>query len=214
MNEDFPEAVELGEKQTSPSAPGPGNMAALKRKYTIEEKRQILEMYDQLPRMSQRKAAKRLNITPSTLWTIIHNRACIAKGEVVVKREKKKWVHCGRSPRLEANIWKWIDQARFSGMPVTDLAIHRKSMEIAARMGILSFRPSPRWYSGFKKREPIVRERYRIYPEPVQDQLESHSAPCSSSPPADLRETSVHQSPKECAPVSDPDQDEELKMKS
>ncbi|XP_053336622.1 uncharacterized protein LOC128509077 [Clarias gariepinus] len=210
MDENFPEVVELGEKQTSPSAPGPGNMAALKRKYTIEEKRQILELYDQLPRMSQRKAAKRLNITPSTLWTIIHNRAGIVKGEII-KRERKKYFHYGRSPRLEANIWKWIDQAKLNGTPVTDLMIHRKSMEIAARMGILSFRPSPRWYSGFKKREPVVRERYHIYPESVLD----HTAPCSSPPPDDPRETSDHQTPKECVPVSDSEQEEEEeKMKS
>lgn len=97
---------------------------------------------------------------------------------------------CGRSPRLEANIWKWIDQMRLDGIPITDLMIHRKSMDIAARMGIVSFRPSPKWYNGFKRREAIVRQRYRIYPEIEPDnqpeQLESHRAPCSAPPPADV----------------------------
>ncbi|XP_053084824.1 major centromere autoantigen B [Pangasianodon hypophthalmus] len=195
-------------------------MAALKRRFTIDDKRRILELYDQLPRMSQRKAAKRLNIAPSMLWTILHNRNCIIKGEII-KRKKNKWVGCGRSPRLEANIWKWIDQCRQSGTPVTDLMIHRKSMDIAARMGIVSFRPSPRWYCGFKKREALVRERYRIYPEVdlnnQPDQLGSPNAPCSASPPADAeppQEHSMHETRAESVTVSEPEQDEQLPVQS
>lgn len=195
-------------------------MAALKRRFTIDDKRRILELYDQLPRMSQRKAAKRLNIAPSMLWTILHNRNCIIKGEII-KREKNKWVGCGRSPRLEANIWKWIDHCRQSGAPVTDLMIHRKSMDIAARMGIVSFRPSPRWYSGFKKREALVRERYRIYPEldlnNHPDQLGSPNVPCSASPPADVetpQEHSVHETQEENVTVREPEQDKQLPVQS
>ncbi|KAF7687405.1 uncharacterized protein LOC124380435 [Silurus meridionalis] len=165
-----------------------GNTSSGKRRFTIEDKRRILELYDQLPRMSQRKAAKKLNVAPTMLWTLIHNRSCVLKGEKI-NREKNRWVGYGRSPRLEANIWKWIDQMSLEGTPITDLMVHRKSMEIAARMGITSFRPSPRWYSGFKKREAIVRERYRVYPEVdldhQPDEAGSHDviAPCSVSPP-------------------------------
>lgn len=188
-------------------------MASLKRRFTIDDKRRILELYDQLPRMSQRKAAKRLNVGPSLLWTILRNRHCIVKGECV-KREKNKWVGCGRSPKLEANIWKWIDHERLSGRPVTDLMIHRKAMEIASRMGLVSFRPSPRWYCGFKKREALVRERYRVYPEVElsvgPDQLVSPSALCSASPPADTetaREPSVQETPADSGAVSEPERD-------
>lgn len=199
---------------------GLGNMAAMKRKFTIDDKRRLLELYDQLPRMSQRKAAKRLNIGASMLCTILRNRNCIIKGEII-KREKNKWVGCGRSPKLEANIWKWIDQESLNGAPVTDLMIHRKSMEIAARMGLVSFRPSPRWYNGFKKREALVRERYRIYPEVnlnnEPDQLESSNAPCSASPPADTeppQEYCEHETQDESVTVSEPEQDEQLPVQS
>lgn len=195
-------------------------MAALKRRFTIDDKRRILELYDQLPRMSQRKAAKRLNIGASMLCTILRNRSCIIKGENI-KREKNKWVGCGRSPKLEANIWRWIDQESQIGTPVSDLMIHRKSMEIAARMGLVSFRPSPRWYNGFKKREALVRERYRIYPEVnldnVPDRLESHSAPCSASPPTDAetnQEPSVPETQDGSVTVSEPEQDEQLPVQS
>lgn len=184
-------------------------MAAMKRKFTLDDKRRILELYDQLPKMSQRKAAKRLNVCPSMLWTILRNRNCIIKGEII-KREKNKWVGCGRSPRLEANIWKWLDHERLNGTVVTDLMIHRKSMDIAARMGLVSFRPSPRWYNGFKKREPLVRERYRIYPEVDLNNKPSLDAPCSVFPPANTKEHSVQETQEESVTVSEPDQDEPL----
>lgn len=194
-------------------------MAALKRRFTIEDKRQILELYDQLPRMSQRKAAKRLNIAPSMLWTILHNRNCIIKGENI-KREKNKWAGCGRSPKLEANIWKWIDHSRRNGVHVTDLMIHRKSMDIAARMGIVSFRPSPRWYSSFKKREAVVRARYHIYPEVdvnnQPDELSSPTMPCSASP-ADAQtpqEHGTYEPQEESVPVIQPEQEKLLPVQS
>ncbi|XP_058230761.1 uncharacterized protein LOC131343245 [Hemibagrus wyckioides] len=180
-------------------------MAAMKRRFTIDDKRRILELYDQLPRMSQRKAAKRLNVTPSMLWTIIHNRNCIIKGEII-KRERNKWLGCGRSPRLEANIWKWIDHMRLAGTPITDLMIHRKSMDIAARMGIVSFRPSPRWYSGFKKREAIVRERYRIYP--AVDQPEQ----LGPSPRADVETPQEHSTPETQEESTTPNETEHNKQ--
>ncbi|XP_026994160.1 uncharacterized protein LOC113637623 [Tachysurus fulvidraco] len=196
-------------------------MAANKRRFTIEDKRRILELYDQLPLMSQRKAAKRLNVTPSMLWNIIHNRNCIIKGEII-KREKNKWLGCGRSPRLEANIWKWIDQLQQNGTPVTDLMIHRKALDIAGRMGIVRFRPSPRWYSGFKKREAIVRERYRIYPASdhnnlPDEQLGSQNKPVSASPNAGVeppREHSTHDTEGKSATVNETEQNKPLQAQN
>ncbi|KAL7839672.1 hypothetical protein SRHO_G00263300 [Serrasalmus rhombeus] len=132
-------------------------MAAPRRKFTMEEKRRLLEMYDQLPRMSQKKAASRLNITQSLLWTLLRNRSLIMRGD--------QHVRCGKVPRLEAALWRWIDVSRRQGDPVTDLMIHRKAMDLAVRMGVMNFRASPTWYSGFKRREGTVRTRYHIYPD-------------------------------------------------
>ncbi|XP_036453748.1 uncharacterized protein LOC118826844 [Colossoma macropomum] len=132
-------------------------MAAPRRKFTMDDKRRLLEMYDQLPRMSQKKAASRLNITQSLLWTLLRNRSLIMRGD--------QHVRCGKVPRLEAALWRWIDVSRRQGAPVTDLMIHRKAMDLAVRMGVMHFRASPTWYSGFKRRESTVRERYHIYPD-------------------------------------------------
>lgn len=189
-------------------------MATQKRKYSVEDKRQILELYDELPKMTQRNAARLLNICPSMLCTILRNRNGITKGETI-KRERTKWVGLGRSSKLEAHIWKWIDQERLNGTTITDLMIHHKSMDIAARMGLVSFRPSPRWYIAFTKREAIVRARYHIYPElhvknePAQ--LPSPDALFSASPHADVETHQKHsrqETQGESVRVSEPEQHE------
>lgn len=127
----------------------------VRRKYSIEDKRRLLEMYDRLPSMSQKKAAMRLNITQSVLWTILRNRNIIMRGE-------PHHVRCGKVPRLEAALWRWIDAMRRRGAPPSDLMIHRRAMELAARMGLPQFRASPNWYRGFKRREKTVRELYHV----------------------------------------------------
>ncbi|TSM85931.1 hypothetical protein Baya_8139 [Bagarius yarrelli] len=143
------------------------------------------------------------------LWSLIHNRNGVIKGEKI-KRDKSRWIGCGRSPRLEANIWKWIDRMRREGTAINDLMIHRTSIVIAAQMGLVNFRPSPRWYSGFKKREAVVRERYSIYPNlDVKHQPElrvSQHTRCSASRAADAdaespQEHSTQETQRETATV-------------
>ncbi|KAI4876538.1 hypothetical protein NFI96_002226 [Prochilodus magdalenae] len=112
-------------------------------------------MYDQLPRMSQKKAASRLNIPQTLLWTLLRNRSLVMSGDQNVR--------CGKVPSLEAALWRWIDVSKRQGVPVSDLMIHRKAMDLAARMGVSHFRASPTWYSGFKRRESAVREKYHIH---------------------------------------------------
>ncbi|XP_007253933.3 uncharacterized protein LOC103035564 [Astyanax mexicanus] len=136
----------------------------VRRKYSIEDKRRLLEMYDRLPNMSQKKAAMRLNITQSVLWTILRNRNIIMRGE-------PHHVRCGKVPRLEAALWRWIDAMRRRGAAPSDLLIHRRAMELAARMGLTQFRASPNWYRGFKRREKTVRELYHVQLE-EQNQTE------------------------------------------
>ncbi|XP_066513049.1 major centromere autoantigen B-like [Hoplias malabaricus] len=141
-------------------------MAAPRRKWTLEDKRRLLEMYDRLPRMTKIKAADRLNVTPSLLCKLLRNRSLITRGDLQV--------HYNKTPRLEAALWLWIDECSRHGSPASDIMIHRKAIDLAARMGVTQFRASPTWYRGFKRRERVVRKRYHIYP----DHTES-SKPCN-----------------------------------
>ncbi|XP_062874385.1 uncharacterized protein LOC134335723 [Trichomycterus rosablanca] len=181
-------------------------MTGIKRRFSIDDKRRLLELYDQLPAMSQRKAAATLNVAPSLLWTCLHNRNTIMKGEVLPR--KKAPPRCCKFPRLEAALWKWIDHCTLSGDPINDLMIHRRAVALAARMGLTRFRASPNWYSGFKTREAVVRERYRIYPEadpnhqPKPDTNGAGSVSPAPTPTSDPDSQCVQETPDEASTPS------------
>lgn len=148
-------------------------MATRRKNFTLEEKRNLLKLYDQLPRMSQKMAAKRLNVAQSVLCTLLRDRNYITRGDPHAR--------IGKVSRLEAALWRWIDACQSKNAPPSDLLIHKKAMELAGRMGVSQFRASPRWYIGFKRRERAVRERYHVFPDTEGSKTSTEALPLAEA---------------------------------
>ncbi|XP_016096340.1 uncharacterized protein [Sinocyclocheilus grahami] len=123
------------------------------RKYfrrSIEERKRILEKYDQLPPMSQRAAACLLNISGPLL--------CIWLRKRNIKNTKSK------TPRvtLEAALWRWIDTSRENGIAVDDSTIRKKATLVATEMGLCHFSASTEWLARFKTRETVIRKMFQV----------------------------------------------------
>ncbi|XP_073695459.1 uncharacterized protein [Garra rufa] len=131
------------------------------RKYfrrSVQEKKRILEKYDQLPPMSQRAAARLLNISGPLLCTWLRKRN--------IKNAKSnlpKTVFPSRkTPRVEAALWKWIDTSLQNGITVDDSTIRKKATRVASEMGLCNFRASTEWLTRFKTREAVIREMFQV----------------------------------------------------
>ncbi|XP_076853808.1 uncharacterized protein LOC143509209 [Brachyhypopomus gauderio] len=142
-------------------------MAAPRRKYTVEEKRALLEMYDRLPRMDQKSAARRLNVSQPFLSRLLRSRNCVLSNRSAPR--VNSGVIWGETSGLESALWRWVDVSERSGTPVTVDMIRRKARELSLRMGLVDFRPSPAWSDGFRKRV-AVSQGCRVCPEDTDGQ--------------------------------------------
>ena len=71
----------------------------------MNEKRNLLEAFDKLPKMSQRDAAAKLGIHQPTLWNLIKQRETVMKANDGDRKRRRP----GKAPAVEAALVKWID---------------------------------------------------------------------------------------------------------
>ncbi|KAL0192913.1 hypothetical protein M9458_011209, partial [Cirrhinus mrigala] len=165
------------------------NMAT--RKYirrSIQEKKRILEKYDQLPPMSQRAAARLLNISGPLLCTWLRNRN--------IKNAKsnlpKTAFPSRKTPRVEAALWKWIDTSRENGITVDDSTIRKKATQMATEMGLCNFRASTEWLTRFQTREAVIREMFQIDQKKGDSSEEPKSDNKATRPKTNLTARKTH----------------------
>ncbi|XP_067261599.1 uncharacterized protein [Chanodichthys erythropterus] len=137
------------------------------RKYvrrSIQEKKRLLEKYDQLPPMSHSAAARLLNVSGSllTFWLRKRNmKTAKSKLPRIVFPSRK-------TPRVEAALWKWVDTCLENGITVNDLIIRKKAIQVAKEMGLHNFRASTEWLTRFKTREGVIRQMFDRKDAPVE----------------------------------------------
>ncbi|KAI7812460.1 uncharacterized protein LOC130564337 [Triplophysa rosa] len=129
-------------------------MATGKRlRTTFKERELLLQRYDQFPPMSQRAAARLLNISPSLLCVWLRHRK-LTKATTVSAPKKTELV--------EAALWGWMDSSREKGIIPPELMIRSKAHELARTMDFPDFRADKAWFRRFINRERIIRKRFKL----------------------------------------------------
>lgn len=129
-------------------------MATGKRlRTTFKERELLLQRYDQFPPMSQRAAARLLNISPSLLCVWLRHRK-LRKPTTVPAPKKTELV--------EAALWGWMDSSREKGIIPPELMIRSKAHELARTMGFPNFSADKAWFRRFVHRERIIRKRFKL----------------------------------------------------
>ncbi|XP_067127946.1 tigger transposable element-derived protein 4-like [Centruroides vittatus] len=129
----------------------------VKRKdLSVKEKQEILQRYDKLPEMSQRKAAGQLQISQPLLCKILKNRASIEmlaqKNENVIRKRNRT----GKDRQVESALKNWFSNIREKDVPINGPLMRQKAEELAKEMGKDDFVATDGWFSRWKKRENIV----------------------------------------------------------
>ncbi|XP_052411401.1 uncharacterized protein LOC127957077 [Carassius gibelio] len=133
------------------------------RKYcrrSIQERKRILDKYDQLPPMSQSAAARLLNISSQLLFIWLRRRNIKnAKANLPMTVFPTR-----KTPRvkLEDALWRWIDTSRENGITVDDSTIRKKATLMATEMGLCNFRATTEWLTIFKTRETVIRKMFQV----------------------------------------------------
>lgn len=98
--------------------------------------------------------AKRLEMAPSTIQTILKNREHIETSSVTISCKRKK-VKCSKYEDIETILMEWIQDARHANIPLNGPIVQAKAKEIAQLLGV-EFSASNGWLDRFKKRNGLV----------------------------------------------------------
>lgn len=122
-----------------------------RRDLSITEKQRILGEFDKLPKLPQREAAFRLNISQASLSRLLKNRSTI-EGQQKSDRKRRRF---GKDPVVETAVIRWITNAKEKNAPLSGPLVKEKAEEFALKLGKEDFKATDGWFSRLKKREGL-----------------------------------------------------------
>jgi hypothetical protein len=126
---------------------------------TVKEKVAILERYDKLPQMSQRKAALQLKISQPLLCTILKKRGVIERSVKLNENLNCMRNRSGKDGQVESALKLWFTNVREQDARVDGPLMRQKAEELAKKMGKDDFVATEGWFHRWKKRENIIYKR-------------------------------------------------------
>ena len=126
---------------------------------SIEEKREIISKYDNLPKMSTDSAARMLKIPRSTLRCILSKREAI----MTAPKSEIKRNRVGKYPIVEDALMKWFDTVKETNANITNKILRVKAEELAKKLGHHEFKASRGWLWHLLKRRDISRKKQHVH---------------------------------------------------
>ena len=138
-------------------------MKRRKRGLTIQRKKEIIEIVDNAPpRKKRREIAEEQGIPPTTLSSILKNRAKIVKQfQEELIEPKRKRLRKANHADIEEALLEWY-RHRLSNEIVTGPVLLKKAEELARGLGKDDFTCTGGWVERFKARHGISFKRVRI----------------------------------------------------
>lgn len=134
--------------------------AIKKRKdLSLKEKRDILECYDKLPKMSQRNAAVHLKISQPVLCKILKNRLHIESLALKNENMDRKRTRSGKNTEVDSALKTWFNNVRERKDTINGPLVRQKAEELAKILGKEDFMATDGWLQRWKKRENIEYKR-------------------------------------------------------
>lgn len=130
-------------------------MSGSRRAVSLSDKLNILEKYDRLPKMGQREAAGKLNVSQSVLSRILRNRKEIELEALQNECQSRKRKRDGKDADVEHALKEWFLKVREKDARVSGTLLREKAEELAEKMGKDNFKATEGWFHRWKKRENI-----------------------------------------------------------
>lgn len=131
-------------------------MSEKKRKdLSLNDKFDLLAKYEKLPKMSQRDAAARLQISQPLLCRILKNRENIRSAVNRNDNLSCKRHRSGKDRKVESALKSWFTEMCEKGVRINGPMMRRKAEEFAKEMGKNEFVATEGWFRRWKKRENV-----------------------------------------------------------
>jgi len=137
---------------------------------SLADKLSILHKYDSNPSLEKTKMAESLNISESTLRTIIAKRKEIQKCAIEGSNQRKK-IKNGKYSTLEQMLIQWINKMHANSVPINGPIIQRRALTISKSLKITDFNATNGWLHRFKKRNLIRYQKVSRKSKPVNDEV-------------------------------------------
>lgn len=133
-------------------------MGPKRRQLTFREKSRIIQEVEENPDLRKGEIARRFNIPPSTLSTILKNKRAILASErkYGVASTCRKTNKLSPYDKLEGLLIAWFQQIRAAGLPVKGIILKEKALRIAEELGMDDFTASNGWLDRFRRRHGVV----------------------------------------------------------
>ncbi|XP_050547232.1 tigger transposable element-derived protein 6-like [Daktulosphaira vitifoliae] len=126
-----------------------------RRDLSVEEKLDVLKKYDELPQMSQRQAACKLNVSQSLLGRMLKSRQKIENASLANVNSNRKRKRVGKEEEVEDALKQWFTKVREKDARVTGPLLLQKAEELAKKMDKNNFVATEGWFHRWKNRENI-----------------------------------------------------------
>lgn len=126
-----------------------------RRDLSVEEKLDVLKKYDELPNMSQRQAACKLNVSQNLLGRMLKSRQEIENASLGNVNSNRKRKRVGKEEEVEEALKQWFTKVREKDVWVTGPLLRQKAEDLAKKMGKDDFVATEGWFHRWKKRENI-----------------------------------------------------------
>jgi hypothetical protein len=127
-----------------------------RRDLSLTEKMNLLKMYDNLPKMSQRDAATALKISQPLLCKLLQKRHEIEGARIDNSCSTRKRKRTGKDADVEEALKQWFTNVRSKDARVDGPLLMAKAEDLAKRMGKENFSATNGWFYRWQKRENIT----------------------------------------------------------
>jgi len=106
-----------------------------RRDLSVEGKLDVLKKYDELPKMSQRQAACKLNVSQSLLGRMLKSRQQIENASLENVDLNRKRKRAGKEEEVEEALKQWFTKVREKDARVTGPLLRQNAEDLAKKNG-------------------------------------------------------------------------------
>lgn len=128
------------------------NNASKRKRYTLEDKNQIIQFRNTNPSVSYRDMSTKFNIPVGVISGILKNEEYFKNCQNDVEKKKRKLT---KTETIDGVLFQWFNKKRRNNFIISDDIIKNMASKLAILAKIENFKASNGWLSSFKKRYNI-----------------------------------------------------------
>lgn len=133
------------------------NQKRKRKDLSIEEKRKLLELFENDKGCSQRFLASKYNLSLGCINNLLKSRNSILVSDLNIKQKRKS--HLRNGHQIDVILYEWFQIQRSRNIGISGDILQQKALKIAEYLQIPNFKASNGWLNSFLSRHMISSKR-------------------------------------------------------